>query len=358
MPSKRRQFLAGAAGIGAMSTAGCLADLGVGGGTGVNVGIVYALGGLGDKSFNDMANRGVNQAAEEFDVSFNDAEPSGADEFATLQRKFAEETNPNYDLVCTIGFNQAEALEENAGTYSDQQFMIVDAVVEADNVASYVFDEHLGSFQVGHLAGLLTQEDFSTGGGDSTEASTNSDEATVGFVGGQENSLIKKFEAGFMQGAQYAGDVDVRRAYAGSWSDPAKGKEIALSMYDDGADVVYHAAGGTGTGVFGAAQERGRYAIGVDADQSESLPDNADVIVASMVKRVDTAVLTSIENVVNDEHKGGEVSALGLESGGVEAVYGAELGSEIPQEIKDAVEDSKQAIIDGDIEVATHPDDV
>jgi len=356
MPTNRRRVLGGAAGIGAATLAGCISSLGGSGGEATNIGVVYALGGLGDKAFNDMANQGVDQAQEDFDVQYQGAEPEGNSDFPTLQRKFATSSSPSYELVCCIGFAQAEALKENAEQYGDQRFMIVDSVVEKDNVASYIFREELGSFQVGHLAGLLTQREFSTGGDGMTESSTNTDATTVGFVGGKENSLIKKFEAGYIAGAKHAGDVDVRSAYAGSWSDPAKGKEIALSMYDNGADVVYHAAGGTGTGVFGAAQERGRYAIGVDSDQSKSAEEFKDVILASMVKHVDTAVYTSVENVVNDEHAGGEVSALGLEAGGVEAVLGQALGSEIPQEVTDALEESKSGIVDGDIEVPTDPE--
>jgi basic membrane protein A len=350
MPSNRRRFLAGAAGIGALTTAGCLSSLGGSGGSGTNVGVVYALGGLGDKAFNDMAKQGIDQAQEDFEMNYQGSEPEGNSEFPTLQRRFSESSDPDYDLVCCIGFAQAEALTENAEQYGDQQYMIVDAVVEKDNVASYLFKEHLGSFQVGHMAGLLTQREFSTG-----DSATNTDSATVGFVGGKENSLIKKFEAGYIAGAKHAGDVEVRSAYAGSWSDPAKGKEIALSMYDNGADIVYHAAGGTGTGVFGAAQERGRYAIGVDSDQSKSASEYQDVILASMVKHVDTAVYTSVENVVNDEHAGGEVSALGLERGGVEAVLGQSLGDEIPDDVTSALEESKSSIVDGDISVPEDP---
>ena len=378
MPSNRRSVLAGAGSIGALTLSGCLSDQGgngddngdgetngdgTGTGTGsgggddlTDVGVVYALGGLGDKAFNDMAKQGIEQAQSEFDMTYRGSEPSESSEFPTLQRRFATSSDPDYDLVCCIGFAQAQDLTENAEQYGDQQFMIVDSVVDKPNVASYVFKEHLGSFQVGHLAGLLTQRDFSTGGDGGTEASTFSDADTVGFVGGKENSLIKKFEAGFIAGAKHAGNVNVRTAYAGSWSDPAKGKEIALSMYDNGADIVYHAAGGTGTGVFGAAQERGRYAIGVDSDQSKSASEYKDVILASMVKHVDTAVYTSIENVTNGEHAGGDVSALGLERGGVEAVLGQTLGDQIPTEVTDALEQSKQAIIDGDISVPEDPE--
>jgi basic membrane protein A len=358
----RRTFLKGAAGIGAAGLAGCMGN---GGGSEntptssdesestVNVGMVYALGGLGDKSFNDMAHQGVQQAEGEFDISFKNAEPSGQSDFETLQRKMATSDDPDYDLVCTIGFAQTEALKKNAKKYTDQKFMIVDSVVSKDNVASYVFKEHQGSFQVGHLAGLLTTKDFSYEGKKTT--STTNDDTVVGFVGGKKNDLIKKFQAGYEAGVKHANeDVTIKSAYAGSWSDSAKGKEIALSMYENGADVVYHAAGGTGIGVFKAAREKGRFAIGVDADQSRST-NYEDVIVASMVKHVDTAVYNSVEHVVNDNFKGGEINSLGLQKDGVEAIMGTAIGSEIPDGVTSALEDSRKGIVDGDISVPKDP---
>lgn len=366
----RRTFLKGASAVGIAGLAGCMGDTGgdgedttTGGGGGgskpgsdVNVGMVYALGGLGDKSFNDMAHQGAQQAESEMGISFKNAEPSGQSDFKTLQRQMATETDPDYDLICTIGFAQTEALQTNAKQYSDQKFMIVDSVVSEDNVASYVFQEHKGSFQVGHMAGLMTTMDFSHEGKEVT--SETNDDAVVGFVGGKKNDLIKKFQAGYEAGVKHANeDVTIKSAYAGSWSDTAKGKEIALSMYENGADVVYHAAGGTGIGVFKAAREKGRFAIGVDADQSRST-DYEDVIVASMVKHVDTAVYRSIENVVNDEFKGGEINALGLQKDGVEAIIGTAYEGEIPDDVTSALEDSRQAIVDGDVEVPQKPGDV
>jgi basic membrane protein A len=316
----------------------------------INVGMVYATGGLGDNSFNDMAHTGVQRAAEEFNVEFQNAEPSSPSDVATLQRRFARSQSPDYDLVSAIGFVQADALQQNAQRFSDQRFMVVDTVVEMPNVASYVFKEQQGSFQVGHLAGLLTTMDFSAGGG------RTNDQPTVGFVGGQEVPLIKKFEAGYRAGVQHANaDVNVLTAYAGSFSDPAQGQSIANSMYDNGADIIYHAAGGTGNGVFRAARDSERYAIGVDADQSQSLPEFADVILASMVKHVDEAVFRSIRRVVNGNFEGGAVNRLGLEQNGVEAVYSSELESEIPQDVKSALEQSEQRIVNGEITVPTEP---
>jgi len=384
MTEKRRRVLHGIGTLGVAGLAGCLAgDQGGNGGGGedteteaddgssdddtdedtatatpepLNVGMVYALGGLGDKSFNDMAHQGIQDAAAEMAVEFKNSEPQRAEDFATLQKQFAQSTSPVYDLVCTIGFAQTSALVENAQQFSDQKFMLVDSVAQTEggdlipNVANYVFEEQKGSFQVGHLAGLLTTMDYSVGAG-----STNGD-TVVGFVGGKEIPLIKKFQAGYEAGVAHADDgIEVRAAYAGAWTDPAKGKEIALSMMDEGADIVYHAAGGTGIGVFQAAQERGRYAIGVDADQSRSSPEHSDVIVASMTKRVDTAVFTSVENVFNDNFQGGSVNALGLDDGGVEAVIGQDFEGELPSSVTDALASSRQAIIDGEIEVPTEP---
>jgi basic membrane protein A len=317
----------------------------------MNVGMIYAKGGLGDKSFNDSANRGVKRAVEEIGVSFNNAQPEQNSDFPTFQRRFAQSSSPAYDLICTIGFAQVSGLTEVAPNFPDQQFMLVDGVVEESNVASYTFKEHQGSFQVGHLAGLLTTREVSAGAGE-----TNSENTTVGFVGGEEVPLIKRFQAGYEAGVAHANEeATVRVAYTGSFADPGAGKEAAVSMYDNGADIVYHAAGGSGIGVFQAAQEQGRYAIGVDSAQSKSSPQFADVILASMIKRVDNAVFTSIENVANDGFNGGEVTTLGLEGNGVEAVYGTELGSAIPEEVKQAIAQSRERIIAGEIEVPTEP---
>jgi basic membrane protein A len=349
----RRSFLKVAGGIGATSLtalAGCSGG-GGGGGDSTYVGMVYATGGLGDGSFNDQAQQGVIQASEDFDVEYDEAQPEEVSQFSNYQSQFAESTDPNYDLIPCIGFLQADALGETAPDYPDQDFMIVDSVVEGDNVASYVFREHEGSYLVGQLAGLLTTRDFSAGAG-----STNPDAKSVGFVGGVESGLIEKFEAGYIAGVKSIdSEIEVQTSYVGSFNEPGTGEETAISMYEDGTDVVYHASGNTGTGVFEAAQGQGRFAIGVDRDQSVTKSSYADVILASMVKRVDTAVYTGVEGVVNDNFETG-VTTLGLDENGVEAVYGQELGSEIPQEIKDEISATRESIIGGDISVPSNPE--
>jgi len=319
----------------------------------VNVGVVYATGGLGDGSFNDQAQQGIQQAADEFDVGYDETEPSEVSEFTTFQQSYAESTDPDYDLVSCIGFLQADALSNTAPQYPDQQFMIVDAVVEEDNVASYVFKEHQGSFLVGQLAGLLTTQSFGAGSGE-----TNG-QPTVGFVGGVEGGLIGRFEAGYTAGVRHANEsAEVLSSYVGDFDDPTGGKETALSMYNSGADIIYHASGNTGTGVFQAAQEQGRFAIGVDRDQSTTKESFSDVILASMVKRVDTAVYTSVESVVDGGFEGGATTELGLEQDGVAVVYGSELGGRISGDVKSEIEATRESIISGEITVPSDPEQV
>lgn len=347
----RRTFLKTAGAVGVAGLAGCVNGGEGSQNTGTQIGMVYATGGLGDKSFNDMAHKGVEKAKNDLDISYQESQPDAAADFQSAQRDFAE--SGDYGLICCIGYAQTDALKTNAPQYPEQKFMLVDSVVDEKNVSNYVFKEHEGSFQVGHLAGLLTSQQFEAGAG-----STNPDAATVGFVGGVEAPLIKKFEAGFKVGVKYANeDANVVSSYVGSFNDTAGGKEAAVSMYDgEDADIVYHAAGATGVGVFQAAQEKGRFAIGVDADQSKSEPDFANVILASMVKRVDTAVYNAVKRVVNDNFKGGgKPQTLGLEQDGVRAVYGSELGSEIPEDVKSKLTKSREKIIQGDISVPESP---
>ncbi|EMA09368.1 nucleoside-binding protein [Haloarcula vallismortis] len=313
------------------------------------VGMVYALGGLDDRSFNDAANRGIQRARLDDGVEYTNHEPGSVAGFADVQAELAGSTSPSYDLICCIGFLQAEGLSEVAPEYTDQQFMIVDSVVDADNVASYVFREHEGSFQAGNLAGLLTTRDVDLGAG-----ATNPDETTVGFIGGLDQPLIHKFEAGFRAGVEHANaDVDVLTEYLGNFDDVQGARDIAAEMYDDGADIVYHAAGGAGVGIFQAAQAHGRYAIGVDSDQSRSNPRYADVVLASMVKRVNVAVYDAATATVADSLPAGEVVSLGLDSDGVGVVYGTSLEPAIPDDVREALSTSREQIAAGDIVVPT-----
>ncbi|MCD2199163.1 BMP family protein [Halobacterium sp. KA-4] len=376
----RREFIKATAGIGAVGLAGmagCTGGPSDGDGTETtteestettedsegtttaesdvtNVGMVYATGGLGDGSFNDQAQSGIQQAAEDFNVDFNESQPDSVSQFSDYQQQYAGSTDPNYDLVSCIGFLQADSLTETAANYPEQNFQIVDSTVDEPNVGSYVFREHEGSYLVGVLAAHLTSMSFSAGAG-----STQSDSTNVGFVGGRESSLIQKFEAGFKAGVKATNDdIDIQTSYVGSFNDTTAGQEAALSMYNSGSDIVFHAAGNTGTGVFQAAQDEGRFAIGVDRDQSVTKDSYANVILASMVKRVDTAVYNAVEATVNGNFQGGETTTLGLDDDGVACVYGQQLGSEIPEDVKTAVSDARQSIMDGETSVPQDPSNV
>ena len=344
----RRDFLKATGGtVGASLLAGCTGN--TSGSSDTKVGMVYATGGLGDGSFNDQAQQGLIQAKDELGIAYEESQPENNSEFASMQQQYAQDGS--FDLVNCIGFAQKKALQGNAEEFPDQKWTIIDESIDKDNVASYRFREETGSYLVGKMAGMLTQREFSAGAGATTQG-TN----TVGFVGGVESPLIQKFEAGFQAGVKSVDDsIEVLSSYVGSFNDPSAGQSQARSMYDSGADIVYHASGATGVGVFRAAQDTGKFAIGVDRAQSITQPDFANVILASMVKRVDTAIFNSVKAVVENNFQGGTTTRLGLDDDGVAVVYGDQLGSDIPQDVKDAVSQARESLIAGDISVPTEP---
>ncbi len=293
----------------------------------LKVGVVFSIGGLGDESFNDAAYRGMQKAVEDFDIVFDYVEPDEIAEMEDHQRAFVE---AGYDLVIAIGFLQESGVEAVAMDYPDARLAIVDSVVDMPNVASLIFKEHEGSFLVGALAAMMTESD------------------TVGFVGGMEVPVIHNFQTGYEQGVEYVRpQVRVLISYAGDFGDPGRGKELAISQYARGADIIYHASGGTGMGVFEAAQENDFFAIGVDSDQDHLAPG---YILTSMLKRVDVAVYNIVADLVEGQFQGG-VHEFGVADGGVgvtEFTYTKDL---IPQEVIDRLEEIKQRIIDGTIEV-------
>ena len=271
----------------------------------MRVGMVYDVGGRGDLSFNDMAYEGLSRAQKEFGakVEVKDLEPTaGGENREELLRLLAGE---KYDLIFGIGFLFTDSITRVAKAFPGVKFGIVDGFIDKEpNVVSLLFKEHEGSFLVGAAAALKSK----TG--------------KVGFVGGMKIPLIEKFEAGFIAGAKYVKpSIEVYSDYAGTtgeaFRDPVKGKELATAQYDRGADIIYHASGGTGIGVFEAAVAKKKLAIGVDADQSlTAKPDQRAQILTSMTKRVDVAVYETIKALVAGKYKAG-VQSLGLKEGGV-----------------------------------------
>lgn len=292
------------------------------------IGLIFAEGGLGDQSFNDAAYRGLMQAKDELGVDVVYVEPADIAEMEENQRAYAD---LDLDLVIVIGFIHQSALQEVSLDYPHINFAIVDDMVENPNVTSLLFEEHEGSFLVGVLAGMMTETD------------------TVGFVGGMEVPLIRKFQVGFEEGVKYANpNAEIFVNYAGAFDDPGRGRELAVSQNERGADIVYHAAGGTGSGVIDAAVGNGFYAIGVDSDQDFMAPGT---VLTSMVKRVDTAVFEVIKAAVDGTLEGG-IWSFGIEDGGVgtsEFTYTKDI---IPEEVFTAIEDAKAKIMSGEIVVS------
>jgi len=307
----------------------------------VSVGIVLDVGGLGDKSFNDGAYRGATRAEKELGARIRLIEPGeGTDREAGLRLLAAE----HMDLVVGVGFIFTDDITQLAKEYPNVNFAGVDYSLSTDkdgnpilpppNVAALKFKEEEGSFLVGALAALV--------GGSKK----------VGFVGGMDVPLIQKFEAGYKAGVKYVcGDCTVVVQYAGvtpeAFRNPGKGKELALNQFQQGVNVIYHASGSTGLGVFEAARQTGKYAIGVDADQYSEAPGR---ILTSMVKGIDVAVFDMIARVKDHTFKGG-IYTFGLAQNGVGYVYDEHNRTLIPDSVRARVERIKADIVAGKIPV-------
>jgi basic membrane protein A len=307
----------------------------------VDVGVVFDLGGRGDKSFNDGAYIGAERAEKELGVHVRFIEPGeGSDRESGLRLLAAE----GMDLVIGVGFIFTDDLTQLAKEYPNTKFAGVDYSVATDNggkvippppnLAALKFREEQGSFLVGALAALVGKS------------------KKVGFVGGMDFPLIQKFEMGYKAGVKkVCPDCEVISQYAGvtpeAFRNPGKGKELALSQYQQGVNVIFHASGSTGLGVFEAARQTGKLAIGVDADQFKEAPG---FVLTSMVKGVDNAVFDVIRRVKEGRFQGG-IYQYGLAENGVGYVYDVNNEKLIPADVRARLESLKQDIIAGKIQV-------
>jgi basic membrane protein A len=290
----------------------------------------------------------LQRAKREFNAETEYLESSSPTDYVDNLTQLAD---AGYNPVFAVGFLMTDALDEVAPQYPDTNFAIVDSAPTEplDNAAGLVFREQEGSYLAGVVAGLMTQE--------STEY-TNPDDKVVGFLGGQESALIEKFQAGYEAGVEsVCPDCEVLVQYAGStpdaFNDPARGKEISLQQINQGADIIYHASGATGAGLFEAATEQGIFAIGVDADQAKLFPDAP--ILTSVVKRVDNSVFQTIEDARNGNFPGGEVVEFGLDDKGISLAPFGRFDDQVPQNVKDEVDRAREGIINGDIKVPDSP---
>ncbi|WP_282926390.1 BMP family lipoprotein [Helcococcus kunzii] len=302
----------------------------------LRVGIVFTVAGLGGESFNDLAFEGLKKAKTDFGIEYDYVEPkSVSDQEITLDEMANSE---KYSLIIAVGFEQVDALKTVSANYPKQKFALIDAVVELDNVASYVSKEEEGSFLLGALAALVKE---------SGEVDKISKNKVLGFIGGVESPLINKFAAGFVAGSKYIDqDFNVLIDYVGSFNDPTTAKVIAETMSGKGADIIYHAAGASGMGLFQYAKEKDIVAFGVNMNQNSVAPDN---IMASMLKKADRAVYDVVKSIKEDKFNPG-INTLGLKDQGVDITL-EKSNIKISKDITSKIESIKKKIINGELQI-------
>ena len=292
--------------------------------------VIYDMGGKFDKSFNQAGYDGAERWKKEANKPYLEFEISNPSQREQAMRRMAER---GASPIIGIGFAQGSSMEKVSKEFPKLQFAIIDSVVKEPNVQSIVFKEHEGSFLVGMMAAMASK----TG--------------KVGFVGGMDIPLIRKFQCGYEQGAKYANPkIEISANMTGTtpsaWNDPARGSELAKAQFAKGVDVVFAAAGGTGSGVYQAAKDAGKLAIGVDSNQNHLQPGT---MLTSMVKRVDVAVA----NLFNKTQPGA-ITVIGLKEGGVDYALDKHNEKLVSADMKKKVDAAKADIIAGKIKVADY----
>ena len=288
--------------------------------------VIYDMGGKFDKSFNQAGFEGAERWKKETGKAYIEFEVSNPAQREQAQRRMAQR---GADPIVGIGFSQGSSMEKVAKDFPKLKFAVIDAVVKMPNVQSILFKEQEGSFLVGMMAAMASKS------------------GKVGFVGGMDIPLIRRFQCGFEQGAKYANPkVEALANMTGTtptaWNDPARGAELAKAQFAAGVDVVFAAAGGTGIGVYQAAKDNKKLAIGVDSNQNHVQPGT---MLTSMVKRVDVAVYTAFKGVTPG------VTSLGLKEGGVDIALDEHNAKLVTPEMKKRVDAARADIISGKIQV-------
>jgi len=298
----------------------------------LKVALVLDKGGKDDKSFNAAAFEGTNKAKKE--IGGIEVKTVEATDDAAIERMIHSFAEKKFDLVIAIGFSMADGVKKVAAKFPEVKFALVDAEVTLPNVRSLLFEEHQGSYLVGALAGLMTKSN------------------AVGFLGGMDVPLIRRFQMGFEAGLKHTNPkAKLSNSYVGvtpdAWNNPAKAKELALSQYNGGADIIFGAAGASNYGLFDAAEDRKKFAIGVDSNQNWVKPG---FILTSMLKRVDVAVFQVIKDTKDGKFTG-STQRFGLENKGVD--YSIDQFNEklVPMDVRKKVDEIKVEIQKGKIKV-------
>lgn len=291
---------------------------------------LVVAGGLGDRSFYDSSHEGVEKAKAELGIEYKVYECRNDPSLFNDQLVQASEYAP---IVAVVGYEFFDLAQEIAGEFPDNYYIYVDNEIDGiNNLITVSYAENEGSFLAGALAAMLTET------------------KTIGMVGGMDMPVIRNFQVGYEAGAKYIDpEVKIETIYAEDFEDPAKGKEGATALYSKGADIVFQVAGKTGEGVFEAAKELGKFAIGVDTDQRYI---NPDVIIASMVKKVGLSIFDTIKNIQAGKVNEGEIVYYGLAEDGVGLGYGTDdMKQFATDEMKSKLDEIKVKIVNGEIEV-------
>jgi basic membrane protein A len=313
--------------------------------------VFYANGTFGDKSFFDSAARGVNQAVEELGIVGKVIE--GGYDPSRWEPDITQLAQGDWDIIIAGTWQLQEILEKLGPLYPDKHFFTFDTSVNyelpgTDKIYSITYKQNEASFLVGALAAMIT----------ASKMPLANAQKVVGFLGGMDIGVINDFKIGYEEGVKYVDpSVKVLVAYAGAWNDPAKGKELTLAMYDQGADITFNVAGETGLGGIDAAKERGKYTFGVDSDQyllfADTDPAKAANIVTSMMKNVDNSIYRGIKMHLDGTLPYGSAEALGIAEGGVGVAYNENYNKLVPEEMRNKIKAIEDQILAGKIKVGT-----
>lgn len=336
-------ILCGALVAGVLAGCGGKDDTAAGGDSGsAQLGLITGTGGLGDKNMNDASYEGL-KTLEADGVKISVVEPEESSDFPNLQTLYAE--TEEYEAIFCITYEQTDALTKVSQQFPDQRFVLVDSEVEADNVTNVLFRSEETGFQLGVLAGLLEKENA---------LPFLNEEQKVGFVGGQDNPVINQFAAGYEAGVLLVNpEAEVEISYVGSFSDPSKATELANGLYENGCDIVFACAGGSGLGVFSSAEKMNGYAFGIEVNQNDNAPDN---IIASGVRSWE-AVMQDVGNkAIAGELEGGTLT-YGLAEGTLEIGY-ENSNVEVSDAVKAEVETYMDKLASGEYKLPTTLDAV
>ena len=312
---------------------------------------LYVNGTRGDKSFFDSAHRGVERAAKDFAITTKTIE--GTYEQANWEPDITQLAEGEWDIVIAGTWQLVDYLQEIAPKHPEKIFITYDTAVDYStgdmgNVYSILYAQNEGSFLVGALAAMVTSSDMPKA----------NPQKVVGFLGGMDIPVINDFKVGYIQGAHLIDpDVKVLVSYANSFNDSAKGKELILAQYEQGADIAFNVAGETGIGLLDAAKDKDRYAIGVDSDQyllfKETDPGKAENIVTSMMKNVDDSLYRAIKLHIEGNLPVGEAEVLGIAEGGVGVAENENFRDLVPEEFRNQIKELEDKIVNGEIAVDT-----